>query len=57
MIERKENRIANYGKNMSVSDLDFSLSSPRKGQRSGRGDKSITYDEEFEKFLNDVSYC
>lgn len=43
---------------MSVSDFDFSLSSPRKGQ-SGRGkagDKSITYDEEFEKFLNDVSW-
>jgi hypothetical protein len=40
---------------MSISD--FSLSSPRKGVgKSGTlaRDKSITYDEEFEKFLNDV---
>ena len=39
---------------MSVSD--FSLSSPRKGATGGKNrDKSITYDEEFEKFLNDVN--
>ena len=38
---------------MSISD--FSLSSPRKNERK-YGDKSITYDEEFEKFLNDVEY-
>ena len=38
---------------MSLSD--FSLSSPRKSARKF-GDKSITYDEEFEKFLNDVSF-
>jgi hypothetical protein len=36
---------------MSISD--YSLSSPRKGAVA-RNDKSITYDEEFEKFLNDV---
>jgi len=35
---------------MSISD--FTLSSPRKG--GGKGEKSITYDEEFENFLNDV---
>ena len=36
-----------------MSYSDFSLSSPRKNDRK-HGDKSITYDEEFEKFLNDV---
>lgn len=36
---------------MSLSD--FSLSSPRK-PGAGKGNKSITYDEEFERFLNDV---
>lgn len=33
---------------MSLSD--FSISSPRKAKT---GDKSLTYDEDFENFLND----
>ncbi len=36
---------------MSISDL--SLSSPRKGGKNR--DKSFTYDEDFENFLNEVS--
>jgi hypothetical protein len=37
---------------MSISD--FSLSSPRKGKGDNNNNRSITYDEEFEKFLADV---
>lgn len=37
---------------MSISD--FTLTSPRKGALKNNN-RSITYDEEFEKFLNDVS--
>ena len=36
-----------------MSASEYSMSSPRKGDKGGM-DKSITYDEEFEKFLNDV---
>jgi hypothetical protein len=42
---------------MSISD--FSLSSPRKAATKRNvitADRSILYDEEFEKFLNDVNY-
>jgi len=38
-----------------MSYSDFSISSPRKG-KTNPNDKSLTYDEDFEKFLNDVKF-